>query len=375
MKNKTIGFLCLSPSWGGLEMNVFRLAKWMKQRGWKIILFLNPDSPLYQICRENELDVIPLKSSSKFKDLFLVGQLTRLIKKEKIEHLVLHYNRNFLLAVLSRIFSGEYFKLFYQQHMQLGISKKDVFHNWLYKNLDFWITPLPSLAKEVIDKTIVNSDKIKVIPQGIELNKFTGNLPDKNEARRKLNLPEESIIAGVIGRLDPKKGQHVLIEAIKILHESGHKIHCLIVGSSSVNEDTGYEKDLFQLTRQYNLSDYVHFKSHIEEPEYAYACLDIFALTTFAETYGMVTIEAMASKLPVIATNRGGTVDIIEHNKTGILITPDNPQELADAILQLKQDKEKANKLASNARNVAVDKYSHDTQCHLLEDFILNLPN
>lgn len=373
MTNKTIGFLCLSSSWGGLEMNVFRLALWMKNRDWHIVLYVYPNSPLYEKCLADGLYVVPLKSNSKFKDLFLIGQLVRSVKKEKINHLILHYNRNFLLAVLSKIFSGDIFKLIYQQHMQLGISKKDRFHSWLFKHTDFWITPLPSLAKGVIEKTTVNSEKIKVIPQGIELDRFTDNISAKNKAREKLKLPENSIIVGVIGRLDPKKGQHVLIEATNILHESGYKIHCLIVGNPSINEDTGYDKKLYNLMRQYNLTDFVHFKNHIDEPEYAYSCLDIFVLTTFKETYGMVTIEAMASKLPVIATNRGGTVDIIEHKKTGILIEPDNPQELADSILQLINDKERANKIASNARNVAIDKYSHNIQCQLLEDFIFEI--
>jgi glycosyltransferase involved in cell wall biosynthesis len=371
MFNKTIGFLCPSTSWGGLEMNVFRLAKWMNRRGWKIILYLYPDSPLYEICLKNDMSVVPIKSSSKFKDLFLINRLIRALKKDKIKHLILHSNRNFLLVVLAKIFSGKYFKFIYQQHMQLGVAKKDIFHNWLYSSLDTWITPLPSLAKSVTEKTTIPPHKIKIIPQGIELKKFTDFLPDKISARKKLNLPEDSFVVGVIGRLDPKKGQHVLIEAANILNLSEQKIHYLIVGSASLNEDTGYEENLHQLTKQYNLTEFIHFHGHVEQPEIAFASLDIFTLTTFSETYGMVTIEAMASKLPVIATNRGGTVDIIEHGSNGILVEPDNPQALADAILQLKNNPDRADTLATNARKDALEKYSHETQCQILEDFII----
>jgi glycosyltransferase involved in cell wall biosynthesis len=370
MVNKTIGFLCPSTSWGGLEMNVFKLAKWMKNRGWNIILYLHPDSPLYKTCNDNQMHIVTIKSSSKFKDLFLVKRLLLSLKKENVRYLILHTNRNFILAVLAKIFSGKYFKLIYQQHMQLGVAKKDMFHNWLYSFLDTWITPLPSLAKAVVEKTTLPSNKIKIIPQGIELNRFTDNLPEKNLARTKLKLPEDSYVVGVIGRLDPKKGQHVLIEAANIIHQADHKIHFLIVGSTSMNEDIGYDKMLYQLTKKYNLSEYILFQNHLNQPEYAFACLDIFALTTFSETYGMVTIEAMASKLTVIATNRGGTIDIIEHDKNGFLIEPNNPQDLADAIIHLKNNQDKAEILASNARNDALRKYSHAKQCQLLEDFI-----
>lgn len=372
MLNKSIGFLCPSTSWGGLEINVFKLAVWLTKKGWNIVLYLYPDTPLYLKCQDFGLYIIPIKSSSKFKDFFLAYRFKQSLKKEKVKTLILHTNRNFLLAVITKIISGNYFKLFYQQHMQLGIVKKDLFHRWLYSYLDIWITPLPSLAQSIIEKTTIPSSKIKIIPQGIELKKFTENLPDKTLARNKLKLPSDSIIVGVIGRIDPQKGQHVLIEAVNILHQSEHKIHCLIVGSPSLNEKTYYDKKLYDLTGQYNLSAYIHFLNHIEEPEYAFASLDIFALTSFSETYGMVTIEAMASKLPVIATNRGGTFDIIEHNINGILIEPYNAKALADAILLLINNKTLAETLASNARQNALKKYSHHTQCQLLEELLSN---
>jgi glycosyltransferase involved in cell wall biosynthesis len=194
-----------------------------------------------------------------------------------------------------------------------------------------------------------------------------GKKPEKSLARKLLGVPKDAVIAGVIGRLDPRKGQHILIEACRKVHQRGHKLHLLVVGDASLNEYTGYADHVKQLAGKLGLDAYVHFKPHMKEIEYAYAAMDVFALTSQSETYGMVTPEAMASGLPVVASAEGGTLDIVKNDVNGLLVKPYDPDELCEALVRILDDDNLAARLAWQAQSDAKNKYSHTHQCDLLE--------
>ena len=357
-------------------MNVHRLAGWLNKRGWKNILYGSPGSPLYEACRGGGIETRPLNSKSKIGDFFLSQKLAKQIKNDRARVVLFHQNKNLPLAVLAKLASGRYFKLLYMQHMHVGGKRKDFFHNWEYRQLDAWLTPLPMFVPRIAEKVNLPQERVKIVPLGIELDRFANNLPDRATARKRLDLPKEAMIIGVVGRIDPKKCQHVLIEAATQLHREGQQIHLLIIGDKSRNEETGYYERLLERVGQLGLRDFVHFRPHMPEIEYGFAAMDIFAMTSKSETYGMVTIEAMASRLPVVGTNAGGTADIIDHGANGLLVEPLDSDELADAIRMILDSPELAAKLSQQAHKDALVKYSHHHQCNLLEaiidDFRLN---
>ncbi|MEW6412052.1 MAG: glycosyltransferase family 4 protein [Candidatus Zixiibacteriota bacterium] len=367
MKDYNIAFICPSKSWGGLEMNVFRLAKWLTGRGHHIILYGYPGSTLYDSCEKEGIAVRGLRSKSKLGDIFLAFSLARQLRRDNARIAVFHLNKNMILMALTKVFAGRFLRIVYMQHMHVGPSKRDIFHTWLYGCLSAWITPLDWLARAVREKTRIEPSKVRVIPLGIEVDRFTDKKPGKQLARKLLGVPKDVVIAGVVGRLDPRKGQHILIEACRKVHDRGHKLHLLLVGDPSLNEYTGYDETLRKLTVKLGLDACVHFKPHLDNIEYAYAAMDIFALTSKSETYGMVTLEAMASGLPIIATAEGGTLDIIQHESNGLLVKPYDPVELADALDRILRDNDLAVKLASKAQSDAESTYSNTRQCELLE--------
>ncbi len=367
MKEYNIAFICPSKSWGGLEMNVLRLAKWLTERGHSIILYGCPGSVLYESFEKENMPVRTLNSKSKFGDIFLALPLAMHLRRDNARIAVFHLNRNFILMALAKVFARSFFKTAYMQHMHVGPSKKDFLHTWLYGRLSAWITPLPWLAGAVLEKTRIEPSKVRVIPLGIVLNQFVGKKPERVLARKLLGLPKDAVIAGVVGRLDPRKGQHILIGACRKVHERGHKLHLLVIGDASIGEFTGYADEVKQLATKLGLDAYVHFKPHMKNIEYAYAAMDIFALTSKSETYGMVTLEAMASGLPVVASAEGGTLDIVKHDINGLLVKPYDPEDLCEALVRILEDDNLATKLASKAQSDAMNKYSHTHQCDLLE--------
>jgi len=362
-RDYAIGSYCSSTAWGGLEMNVLRFLVWMSQRGWQAVLYAHPHSMLYRNALETQVMVRAVKSGTRLGGALSAYRVAGYAGEDNLRFLLVHQSPDILAGVLARLFSGRFFRLIYSQHMHIGGNKKDMLHSMEYRRLDAWVTPIQWLADRVVEKTNIPPEKIHVIPRGIELERFTLNRPDKRAARQKLNLPEDILLAGVVGRLDPKKCQDTAIKAVANVRRSGHPLCLLIVGDQTLLENTGYPEYLRQLVNELGLQDVVHFRPHQRQPEYAYAALDIFVLPSQSETYGMVTIEALASGLPVIGTDDGGTIDLIDHEKNGLRYTPQNDDELTAALLRYITQPEFAQQMATQAKQDALDKYSHTRQC------------
>ncbi len=367
MANRKIAFICPSKSWGGLEMNVLRLSIWLKKRGIDIILYCDAGYELALEAKSYGIERRQLEYVSKFKDLLKVKRLASSFDRENVGLVLFHINKNFPMLSLIKQLNSSSFSLLYMQHMHLGGSKNDFFHRYIYKQLDCWITPLEMFSKQILRTTSIPKEKIEVIPFGIELDKFTKCTLTKSEARQSLKLPEDKYIVGFVGRLDPKKCQHLLIEAASKLIQKGIEIHVLLVGDSTKNEEIVYKKRLEDMIENFNLQQHVHFRSHLDNVEVAFKSLDIFCLTTGSETFGMVTIEAMASRLAVLGSNDGGTKEIIEHEKNGLLYQSGNSDEIAAAIEKLLLNHELKERLAKQAFVDAQQKYSHKVQCDALE--------
>jgi glycosyltransferase involved in cell wall biosynthesis len=143
-------------------------------------------------------------------------------------------------------------------------------------------------------------------------------------------------------------------------------VHLLLVGDVTRGESDGYATEVRRLAVE-RMGVRAVFHPPIADIENAYAALDVFVLPSHSETYGMVTIEAMASGLPVIATNSGGTVDIVDDGRTGLLFSPEDVDELRAALGRLIDAPDLAVSLGKSARGEAVTRFSHIRQCESLE--------
>ena len=356
-------FVCPSRSWGGLEMNVFKQCRWLAEKNFPVLLYCYPDSTLHEQAATHNLLFRPLASKSKLGDLFLARNLAKSLNDEKIKTALFHLNKNFPLLMTVKLMMSKQLSLIYMQHMHLGGIKKDMYHNYLYKNLDCWITPLEKFAEQLRSRTNIAPEKIRVVPFGIELERFTQVSYSQREAREKLSLPLDKKIVGFIGRFDPQKNQHLLIEAVGRIKQD---IDILLVGDYSKNEEFGYEKQVRMVIDKYNLSQRVQILQHIENIETAYKALDIFCLTTGSETFGMVTIEAMASKLPVVASDQGGTLEIIQDRVNGLLYKSEDTDDLKKKLTLLLENDPLRKAIAEQGYHDALAKYSHSVQIEKL---------
>jgi D-inositol-3-phosphate glycosyltransferase len=365
-KRRGIALLCTTRALGGIELNVLRIASWLRERGHACTVYGIEGAPLITRAHAEALPVHALERPRRYGAFGAARRLAALLNERDERVLFLNAPRDLNLGVLTKRFSRPPVRLIQFQHMQFGTDKRDPFHSWEYRHLDAWISPLPWLAGQVEERTTIPRNRIHVLPFGIDIERFAAK-PERHDARGRLHLPEHAFICGTIGRYDLGKAQEYLLRAVASLKNAGLQIHALLVGEDTREEEQGYGTYLRKLSADLGIGDYVHFRPFLDDVETAYAAMDLFVLTSISETYGMVTIEAMASGLPVVATNSAGTPDIVEQEKTGLLVPVRDVEALSGAIRRVFQNRDEAIALGLAAKNEARRRFSHHTYCEGIE--------
>ncbi|MFN6379121.1 MAG: glycosyltransferase family 4 protein [Flavobacteriales bacterium] len=327
---KNIIFYCSSISWGGLEMNTVRYAAWMRDCGYNVKLLCVASSPIHLKSKDFQIDVTLVTRNRKYFDLVNAFKIAKIIDDLNADVVWFRDTRDMSLLSWVKKIASRKFKLLYFQAMQLGVEKKDFFHTARFAAIDFWISTLDFLKHQVLEKTKVREQSIHVIPIGVDQTLLEKNLVEKKEAKRQLGLDINKTTIAIIGRIDPLKGQHILINAAQLLHRDDFEI--LIVGESTRNESNRYEVELKQKIRSLGMQGTIFFKPYSDNVALYYSATDIFVMASKGETFGTVTIEAMSFGIPVIGTNSSGTPELLDYGKSGLLFEPDNAEELSQKL-------------------------------------------
>jgi glycosyltransferase involved in cell wall biosynthesis len=198
-------------------------------------------------------------------------------------------------------------------------------------------------------------DKLVMIPNGVNAEAYS-RIEKENlgEFRSKFALPEEKIVL-FVGRLVYEKGVHVFVNAIpKVLAKANAKF--VIVGN-------GYMKEqLSNLVKNIGLAHKVIFTGFVDDETLLrlQKCADVSVVPSLFEPFGIVALEAMAAKSPVVVSDTGGLSEIVEHDVTGVKVYPNNPDSLAWGITKVLVDEGYANWLKTNAYKKVEEKYDWD---------------
>jgi glycosyltransferase involved in cell wall biosynthesis len=170
----------------------------------------------------------------------------------------------------------------------------------------------------------------------------TGETPD-------LNLPPETPVVGLVGRLQPWKGQDRLLRAVALLRDRGFELHTLIVGGDAYGLSTEYAESLKPLVDSLGLTGSVTFTGHVPDAGPYIEVMDILVNASDSEPFGIVLLEGMARRIPVMAVNSGGPAEFIEHGKAGVLARSGEPADLAEALEEILRAPDAGRALAQEA--------------------------
>jgi len=219
----------------------------------------------------------------------------------------------------------------------------------------------------LIDVYGIPAEMIELIYQGTEVNRFTSTDETRKEALVRYPLPENAgPVLGSVGSIENRKGQIILLQAIKRLLDSGKLpgIHVMFVGEGPD------EKMLKAATGAYNLEDHVSFFRFTDEPNYVFDRIDILALPSlYKEGLPNVLLEAMSMTLPVISTDLAGIPEVVFNGETGYLTDPGNIEQFCDAIENLWASPETCRTMGENARKLMEERMDKKNQFDAFRDF------
>jgi glycosyltransferase involved in cell wall biosynthesis len=210
---------------------------------------------------------------------------------------------------------------------------------WYYDQMDLIYAPSRSTRDELVAKGI-SGDKIRVYPRGIDTRRF--NPAKRNGFYKKWKCPAQTTHLIYVGRVSKEKNLHLLVDAYRRLVRSHPGVMLTVVGDGPyLDEMKKALKDLPCI-----------FTGRLEGEELAeaYASSDIFVFPSATDTFGNVVLEAQASGLPVIVTDRGGPVENIMPERTGIVAKADSVQSLFDAMAALTADPGRRSTMGQAAR-------------------------
>jgi len=350
MKNKNILELCLSDGLGGLELFAASCYKsFSKHTSCKLVI--SPNQKLDNYLEDEEKYYI---NRNKIFPIFPAIKLAKFIDKNDIDIIHFHWTRDIITAVLAKLISKKKPKLVQSRHMNITRFKNDIYHRWLYKNIDM-IHAVTNKLNEDIKKYVPS----EVIPK-IEMIYLGTKVPDINKQKleqlsKQYKINDEFIV-GIVGRIEEEKGQYKLIEAINKLKLLN--IKAIIVGSAM---DEEYFESLRTKVEYYNLSDKIIFAGFSKDVNEYMQLFDVNILATSNETFGLVIIEAMANKTTVITTNKGGPLEIIEDKINGLLFDG-SIDDLANKIEQLYKDRNLKLQLSNAGYQTVIKKFNKDIQ-------------
>lgn len=330
MANK-ICELCLSPDLGGLELYMMRASRYLADSGEECISVINEKGKLKSYYENTPYRYFTLKRRKVLFSWLSARTLARIIDEEGVDILHLHWTKDIPVAVMAKLLSKRKPKVVQSRHMTMTRFKDDFYHRFLYRNVDLMLA-VTHQVKRQIEKFIPAEirPKTEVLYIGAEQPVLIAD-EEKQTRREALGLAD-SFTVGIVGRIEPQKGQYLLIDATEKLISQGIDARALIVGHP-MNEE--YLQVLQNDVAMRGLDDRVIFTGFTREAQAMMQLCDVVVLATENETFGLVLIEAMMCGVCVCASDSGGPLEIIDDGVNGVLFKTFDAEDLADKLAAL----------------------------------------
>jgi glycosyltransferase involved in cell wall biosynthesis len=206
------------------------------------------------------------------------------------------------------------------------------------------------VSHSIVKKFRARRSKVSTIVNAVNHKRFEIEI-DVGRKRQELGILDGERIVGSVGSLGQQKNYPNLLKAFKILRGQMSDVKLLIVGEGKRREE------LSALIRSLGLEGKaLLLGARLDVPELM-KIMDVYCLASFYEGLPLTILEAMAAGVPIVATDVIGINEVVHHEKTGLLVAPDNPQELAEGLMKVLRSPGLGKDLAENARKYVIEKH------------------
>ncbi len=344
---------------GGAESYVALVARSLKLLGYNVYLASAGGTLATKLQQEGiKHFFLPIRLSKYISGMLL----KRIIKKYNIE--IIHANSEAagIAAVKAKQKYNLDIPIVYTAHGVLPAKVKDII-NQVDK-----IIAVSNFSREAAIKEGFSADKIEVVYNGVDINKFKPHNEKRNQLREQNNIPQDAFTMIIVSRIKNlrNKGHQHLLNVLSKYEVSKHW-HLVVIGKGKGLSD------FKQKIKEYNLQNRVHLLGHKTDVENYEDMADVVVLPSYFETFGLVLAEGMAMEKPAVAFSVGGVPEVIEDNKTGFVVDYDNDDELVEKLAILAKNPDLCKQMGMNAREKVVKEFANEIMIKKLEEIYKSL--
>jgi len=347
---------CPRPSYSGLEAYALDMAAGQQNLGARIQFVVLKDSPLAEKCKARSIKTIEIGSDLVSRWVFR-GQLARLLRSGEIDIVHLHSTQDLDLVLLSLAvshFAVHRPRVILQTHIWISHSKKDPLHAIAYSLVDeVWCSSLP--AQATLRKFLpISAAKIRVLNYGREVEKMEKEFLTREAARLALGLPLNATVIGAVARIDKGKGTGELLEAALEAMRTHPDLHLILIGPPTADDPKALafgKRILERISAQpLSLRERLHALGAVAESYRYLKAFDLNVLATYQECFALSLLEALLAGVPTLATNSGGSPEVVKPAETGWLFEPRSTKSLLASLEQALRERARWPAMGENGR-------------------------
>ncbi|MGA7873533.1 MAG: glycosyltransferase family 4 protein [Candidatus Binatus sp.] len=333
----------------GGETQVLGLTRALASGGHRAELICDPAGRLWEQANAAGIRCHPIRIRNAV-DLAAGIRLRAILKRERYDVVHFHTSRAHSMAPFARGFGSA---LVVTRRMDYRPNR--VFAPYLFNRVVDGVIAISGGVADSLAAAGVDRGRVTVVQSGVDCNRYRPPTAEERvHARIALGISSGEFVISAVGALEPRKGHRYLIEAIAQLAATGSsiKLKCFIAGHGSIRGEL--EREIAKA----GCAERVTLLGRIDDACELLWASDVFAMPSLKEGLGVAALEAMASALPVIASDVGGLREVVLNERTGIIVPPARPQEIASAIGRMTESAQFRSQMGAAARARVVDNYS-----------------
>ena len=343
-----------ASSFGGGERYVADLTNALHELGHDLYLVVRPRSPLVEhvALSSAKLKTLPLRNAL---DVQSAHELARFVRRQQIEVVHAHMARDYSLAAYAARRNRDT-KFVVTRHVLFPLNR---LHRQTLARAHRVIAVSNAVARELRKQRVTRDEIITVVHNGIDTERFARALAgfDRAEFLRSKGLPIDSLLVGSIGELRTLKRHDDFIRAAAIVAERFPQTHFVLAGVDASPRGE-VRQQLERLVTQLQLNDRFHFLGWLDDAAKLLAALDVFVSASETESFGLAIAEAMAAGTAVVATETDGACEVIENQKSGLLVPISDPPRLAEAVATLLANEAQRQEIGRRAQHEVRSRFS-----------------
>jgi glycosyltransferase involved in cell wall biosynthesis len=351
--------------WGGAEIWLMDIMHGLQDRGHQVSLICRPGTILEKNALFEGFDVTTLKMNSDF-DIKAIFKIRKLLKEKKIQLISTNMDKELRIGGIAAKLAGN-IAVVPSREVDYPLKNK-LRYRFTYNYLADHIIANSFSTKKTLLKEApwLSPDKIEVIYKGINPHPYIENSGKGKELRKELKISDSEKVIGFVGQIIERKGINDILKSIPGVVEKIPDVKYLFAGEGKL------ESFLKSEIKRMGIEKNVLFAGFRKDIPSVMNAVDLLILPSVVEGFGYVLVEAMAAGKPVVATNVSSIPEIVLDKKTGILIDVHQPEQLAEAVLKILENKDAAKEMGILGKervlqNFTIDKMIANTEAVFLK--------